>query len=59
MNDRNIAELLKAASRIKQSTGDREKQRQSFTYGNTKIENRNITRESIEAAARALASEES
>ncbi len=57
VNDSKLSDLLKAAKRIKQTSTERERQRQSFTYGNTKIENRNITRDSIEKAARVLASD--
>jgi hypothetical protein len=36
-----------------------EQQRRSFAYGNTKIENERITKDTIEQAAKALAEEES
>ena len=58
MNDGNLTELLKTARQIQQTPTDRERQRQSFTFGNTKVENKNITRDSIAQAARALAADE-
>lgn len=58
MSDRKLSELLRVAKQIQQTDSDRERQRQSFAYGNTKVENRLITRDSIEKAARALAEDD-
>jgi hypothetical protein len=40
------------------SKQEQEQQRRSFAYGNTKIENRDITQEAIERAATILAEED-
>jgi len=40
-------ELLKEAARVPMSETDKAEQRLSFAYGNTHIENANITREMI------------
>lgn len=49
-----LADLVKAAKRITMSEADKEEQRQSFAYGNTKIENDLITRETIAKQAEDL-----
>lgn len=46
--------LLKAAKAIKMSREDKEAQRQSFAYGNTHLENENITRETVAEASRSI-----
>lgn len=51
--------LLDAARHVRMTTEQREQQRRSFAYGNTKIENERITRTTIEQAAKALAEEDS
>jgi hypothetical protein len=38
---------------------EKEQQRRSFAYGNTKIENQDITQEAIERAASVLAADDS
>ena len=53
--DERFEKLLEVAKRIKLSPEDLEKQRRSFAYGNTKIENDLITREMIDDAAEKLA----
>ena len=50
----NIEELLAAAKKVKPSTEENEKQRRSFAYGNTNIENPQITRETVDKEAEAL-----
>ena len=52
----NLDELVKRAMAVKMSAEDAEKQRRSFAYGNTKIENERITRDSVNQAAEKLAS---
>ena len=53
--DNNIREMLNRASVAGMSAEQREAQRQSFAYGNTKFENDRITRATIERASRDLA----
>ena len=43
--------LLEKAKRVQMTSDEREEQRRSFAYGNTKIENERITREMIDQAA--------
>ena len=50
----NIEELLEAAKKVKPSNEENEKQRRSFAYGNTNIENPQITRETVDKEAGAL-----
>ena len=51
-----LSQLIEKARAVKMSSRDREEQRRSFAYGNTKIENDLITREMIDEAAEALRS---
>jgi len=46
--------LIEKARAVRMSIQDAEKQRRSFAYGNTKIENDRITREMIDDQAEAL-----
>jgi len=46
--------LLDLARRVEMTPSQLEQQRQSFAYGNTKIENDRITRETVAAAAREI-----
>ena len=57
MNDK-LKALLDAARAIQMSSADKEEQRRSFAYGNTKIENDRITRETIDRQAEALKAED-
>jgi hypothetical protein len=50
-----LDKLLERARGIPVSEEDRERQRRSFAYGNTHIENERITRKTIDEAAEALA----
>lgn len=50
-----LDKLLERARGLPVSEEDRERQRRSFAYGNTHIENERITRKSIDEAAEALA----
>ena len=45
------------ARKVEMTDGDRERQRRSFVYGNTHIENERITRETIDIAAAVIAGE--
>ena len=49
-----IKALLEAAKSVKMSPQEQEEQRRSFAYGNTKIENERITRETIDKEAESL-----
>jgi hypothetical protein len=51
--------LLDVARNVQMTSDEREQQRRSFAYGNTRIENERITKAMIERAAKALAEEES
>jgi hypothetical protein len=47
----NLKVLLEAAKKIVLTAQEKEQQRRSFAYGNTKIENSRITREMVDSAA--------
>jgi hypothetical protein len=49
-----LQELLDEAKKAVQTPQEKEEQRRSFAYGNTKIENRRITREMVDQEAEAL-----
>jgi len=51
----NIEKLLNESRRVTMTAGERDKQRLSFAYGTTKIENSNVTRAMVEDAAKKLA----
>jgi predicted RNA-binding protein with PIN domain len=53
MTEKLIA-LLQRARGVKVTTEQREQQRRSFAYGNTKIENERITREMVNEQADTL-----
>ena len=55
MSDQNLDALLALAKDVQMSPAERDAQRISFAYGNTKIENEDITRKTVEQAARDLA----
>lgn len=57
MNDK-LKALLDAARKVQMSSADKEEQRRSFAYGNTKIENDRITRKTINRQAEALKAED-
>jgi hypothetical protein len=46
--------LLEKARGVQMNRDQKEEQRRSFAYGNTKIENPRITRETVDRAADAL-----
>jgi hypothetical protein len=50
----NLKVLLDAAKRSEFSSAEKEEQRRSFAYGNTKIENSRITREIVDREAESL-----
>ena len=49
-----LQELVEAARRLPFPAEEREAQRRSFAYGNTRIENERITREMVDEQAEAL-----
>ncbi len=49
--------LIERARHVQMTAEEREEQRRSFAYGNTKIENPQITRQLIDQEADKLASE--
>lgn len=49
-----LEKLLERAKGVSMTPEEKEKQRQSFAYGTTKIENPRISRDSIKQAAAAL-----
>lgn len=59
MSNDELTQLLKTAKTIEMTPEEQEQQRRSFAYGNTKIENSNMTVEAIEKAASALADDDS
>ena len=50
-----LKKLVDAAGKVEMSPSQREEQRRSFAYGNTKIENDRITRQMIDEQAVRLA----
>ena len=55
--DRELKALSERARTVQMTPKEQEKQRRSFAYGNTKIENDRITRETIDREADSLAVE--
>ncbi len=51
---KNLESLLDAARKVVPTPEEKEQQRRSFAYGNTKIENSRITREMVDTAADAI-----
>ncbi|AZO20746.1 hypothetical protein EJ070_08715 [Mesorhizobium sp. M1E.F.Ca.ET.045.02.1.1] len=49
-----LKKLIEATKTLDQSKIDKEQQRRSFAYGNTKFENERITREMIDKQAELL-----
>ena len=54
MDDHNLSKLVELAKGVHMDDDQRNEQRNSFVYGNTKIENGNVTREMVEAISRDL-----
>jgi hypothetical protein len=55
MGNEELIQLVEMAKKIDMTSQEQEAQRRSFAYGNTKIENKDITPEAIERAAAVLA----
>jgi hypothetical protein len=51
---KHLQDLLDAARKVVPTAEEKEQQRRSFAYGNTKIENSRITREMVDKAADAV-----
>ena len=49
-----LQKLLEMARRVQMTPEEAEEQRRSFAYGNTKIENNSITRDTVNRAAEML-----
>jgi hypothetical protein len=49
-----LAALIESARRVQMTGVEKEQQRRSFAYGNTKIENERITRQMVDEQADAL-----
>lgn len=49
-----LQKLLDRARRVQMTPEEAEEQRRSFAYGNTKIENNSITRDTVDRAAEML-----
>ncbi len=54
MTDRNLSRLVELAKGVHMNDEQRNEQRNSFVYGNTKIENSNVTRELVDEISRSL-----
>jgi hypothetical protein len=54
MDDRNLSRLIELAKGVHMNDAQRNEQRNSFVYGNTKIENSNVTREMVEAISHGM-----
>ena len=52
MSDRNLSRLIELAKGVQMNEAQRNEQRNSFVYGNTKIENHLVTRELVEELSR-------
>jgi len=51
-----LEELVESTKKIAPTAQEKEEQRRSFAYGNTKIENPRITRETVDREAESLES---
>jgi hypothetical protein len=54
MSREGLQDLIDRARGVSMTPDQKEKQRRSFAYGNTKIENDRITRETVDQAASEL-----
>jgi hypothetical protein len=52
--DQNISRLIELARGVHMSDAQRAEQRNSFVYGNTKLENELVTREMVERISREI-----
>lgn len=54
MYDQNISRLVELAKGVQMNDEQRNEQRNSFVYGNTKIENSKVTRELVETISKSM-----
>lgn len=54
MSDRNLSRLVELAKGVHMNDEQRNEQRNSFVYGNTKIENSKVTRELVDEISRTM-----
>lgn len=54
MDGRSLSQLVELAKGVRINDTQRNEQRNSFVYGNTKIENDNVTRDLVEEISRAM-----
>lgn len=54
MTETDLERLVQAARKLPMSPSDKESQRRSFAYGNTQIENGQITKQTVDRAAEQL-----
>lgn len=54
MEDRSLSRLIELAKGVHMNEEQRNAQRNSFVYGNTKIENSDVTRELVEEISRRM-----
>ncbi len=59
MQDRSLSRLVELAKGVHMTDEQRNEQRNSFVYGNTKIENGSVTRELVEEISRRVPREAS
>ena len=52
MSDQNLSRLIELAKGVHMNDAQRNEQRNSFVYGNTKIENGKVTRELVDEISR-------
>ena len=51
---KDLSRLIAASKKVSMTAEDEEKQRRSFAYGNANIENEQVTRQTVDEAAKAL-----
>lgn len=54
MSSHELNELIERAKRVEMTDADKEQQKISFAYGNTKLENNSITWDTVRKAAEDL-----
>ena len=54
MSDHNLSRLVELAKGVHMNDEQRNEQRNSFVYGNTKIENSSVTRELVDEISRSV-----
>lgn len=53
--EQNLSRLVEMAKGVRMNDAQRTEQRNSFVYGNTRIENDHVTQEMVEAISREIA----